>query len=186
MPDAPMFDAPMFDAPMLLVFPSLMAYAAFSDLFTMTISNWISILLVIAFVGVGLLAGMPVSTIGLHLACGFGVLVLTFSLFCFGWIGGGDAKLAATTAVWMGVEHLAEYGMGSALAGGALTLALLQFRRWPMPGWARDGFGSCGCTTRMLACPMASPWPPQASPSIPKRESSSASSADELLKKKPK
>ncbi len=127
----------MPDAPMLVVFPALMAYAAFSDLFTMTISNWISILLVIAFVGVALLAGMPVQTIGLHLACGFGVLVLTFGLFCFGWIGGGDAKLAATTAIWMGFEHLAEYGMGSALIGGALTLAILQFRRWPMPGWAR-------------------------------------------------
>jgi prepilin peptidase CpaA len=37
----------------------------------------------------------------------------------------------------MGFEHLAEYGMGSALLGGALTLAILQFRRWPMPGWAQ-------------------------------------------------
>jgi len=130
-------DAPMLDAPMLLVFPALMAFAAFSDLFTMTISNWISILLVIAFVGLALLVGMPVQAIGLHLACGFGVLVLTFGLFCFGWIGGGDAKLAATTAVWMGFEHLAEYGMGSALVGGAVTLAILQFRCWPMPDWAR-------------------------------------------------
>lgn len=122
---------------MLVVFPALMAYAAFSDLFTMTISNWISALLVIAFVVVATLAGMPLSLIGLHLACGFCVLVLTFGLFCAGWIGGGDAKLAATIAVWMGFEHLAEYGMGSALIGGALTLAILQFRRWPLPGWAR-------------------------------------------------
>jgi prepilin peptidase CpaA len=125
------------NAPMLLVFPALMAYAAFSDLFTMTISNWISLLLVAAFVGVALGTGMPVPLIGLHLACGLGVLVLTFALFCRGWIGGGDAKLAATTAVWMGFEHLAEYGMGAALIGGALTLAILQFRQWPLPGWAR-------------------------------------------------
>ncbi|WP_294534390.1 prepilin peptidase [uncultured Rhodoblastus sp.] len=122
---------------MLLVFPALMAYAAFSDLFTMTISNWISVLLVIAFVGAALLVGMPAAQIGLHLACGLAVLALTFALFCFGWIGGGDAKLAATTAVWMGFEHLAEYGLGAALIGGALTLAILQFRRWPLPGWAR-------------------------------------------------
>jgi prepilin peptidase CpaA len=125
------------DAPMLAVFPALMAYAAFSDLFTMTISNWISVLLVLAFVGVALLVGMPAPLIGLHLACGLVVLVLTFALYCCGWIGGGDAKLAATTAVWMGFEHLAEYGMGAALIGGALTLAILQFRRWPLPGWAR-------------------------------------------------
>jgi prepilin peptidase CpaA len=127
----------MTDALLLVVFPALMAYAAFSDLFTMTISNWISILLVLAFIGLALLVGLPLSTIGLHLACGFGVLVITFTLFAFGWIGGGDAKLAATTAVWMGFEHLAEYGLGSALLGGGLTLAILQFRRWPMPGWAQ-------------------------------------------------
>jgi prepilin peptidase CpaA len=27
--------------------------------------------------------------------------------------------------------------MGAALIGGALTLAILQFRQWPLPGWAR-------------------------------------------------
>ncbi len=127
----------MTDAFMIVVFPALMAYAAFSDLFTMTISNWISILLIVAFVVIALLIGIPASTIGVHLACGFCVLILTFALFSFGWIGGGDAKLAATTAVWMGFEHLAEYGMSSALLGGALTLAILFYRRTPTPGWIR-------------------------------------------------
>lgn len=127
----------MFDALTIVTFPALMAYAAFSDIFTMTISNWISVVLVVGFVVLALFLGLPASTIGLHLACGVAVLVLTFSLFAFGWIGGGDAKLAATTAVWMGFDHLAEYGLGSALIGGALTLALLQFRRLPMPDWAQ-------------------------------------------------
>ncbi len=127
----------MFDTALLVIFPALMAYAAFSDLFTMTISNWISIVLVVAFVVIAALLGMPSSTILLHLGCGAAVLVVSFILFAFGWIGGGDAKLAATTAVWMGFEHLAEYGMGSALIGGMLTLAILQFRRLPMPAWMR-------------------------------------------------
>lgn len=127
----------MVDALTLVLFPALMAYAAFSDLFTMTISNWISVLLVVSFVALGLLLGLPLAQIGLHLACGFGVLILTFTLFACGWIGGGDAKLAAASAVWLGFEHLAEFGMGSALLGGVLTLAILQFRRWPMPDWAR-------------------------------------------------
>lgn len=130
-------DSPMFDTVLLVIFPALMAFAAFSDLFTMTISNWVSIVLVVAFVVVAALLGMPFSTILQHLACGAAVLVVSFILFAFGWIGGGDAKLAATTAVWMGFEHLAEYGMGSAIIGGLLTLALLQFRRLPMPAWAR-------------------------------------------------
>jgi prepilin peptidase CpaA len=127
----------MLDALTIVIFPALMAYAAFSDLFTMTISNWISILLVAAFIVLALFLGLPASTIGLHLASGLAVLAITFTLFAFGWIGGGDAKLAATTAVWMGFDHLAEYGIGSALLGGALTLGILQFRRLPMPSWAQ-------------------------------------------------
>ncbi|MCI4677801.1 prepilin peptidase [Rhodoblastus acidophilus] len=127
----------MLDALTIVIFPALMTYAAFSDLLTMTISNWISIVLVAAFVVLAFLFGVPATAIGLHLAAGLMVLAITFTLFAFGWIGGGDAKLAATTAVWMGFEHLAEYGLGSAVIGGLLTLVLLQFRRLPMPGWAR-------------------------------------------------
>ncbi|MBB4197280.1 peptidase [Rhodoblastus sphagnicola] len=127
----------MIDSLILVVFPALMAYAAFSDLFTMTIANWISIALVAAFVGIALLTGLPASAILLHLACGLSVLAITFVLFSLGQIGGGDAKFAATTAVWLGFEHLAEYGLIASLIGGALTLGVLAFRRLPLPGWAR-------------------------------------------------
>lgn len=127
----------MLDLPVLIVFPALMAYAAFSDLFTMTIANWISIALVSAFVVIALLAGLPATTILLHLACGLTVLAITFVLFAFGQVGGGDAKFAATTAVWLGFEHLAEYGLIASLLGGVLTLGLLGFRKLPLPAWAR-------------------------------------------------
>jgi len=128
----------MLDLPILVVFPALMAYAAFSDLFTMTIANWISIALVAAFVVIALLAGLPAATILMHLACGLCVLAITFALFAFGQVGGGDAKFAATTAVWLGFEHLAEYGLIASLLGGVLTMGLLGFRRLPLPAWARE------------------------------------------------
>jgi prepilin peptidase CpaA len=54
-------------------------------------------------------------------------------LFTFGWIGGGDAKLAAATALWLGWTPLADYGLVSALAGGALTLTILFARRIALP-----------------------------------------------------
>ncbi len=127
----------MLDALTIAIFPAFMIYAAFSDIFTMTISNWISVGLVVAFVLLALLFGLPAATIGWHLAVGTIVLVITFTFFSFGWIGGGDAKLAATTAVWMGVEHVGQYALGAALIGGALALTLLAFRRLPMPSWAR-------------------------------------------------
>jgi prepilin peptidase CpaA len=126
----------MLDSLILVVFPALMAYAAFSDLFTMTISNWISVALVAGFVVIGLLLGLPSQTILLHLGCGLAVLAVTFVLFSLGQVGGGDAKFAATTAVWLGFEHLAEFGLIASLLGGALTLGILAFRRAPLPAWA--------------------------------------------------
>jgi prepilin peptidase CpaA len=118
-----------------LLFPALMVFAAFSDLFTMAISNRVSIALVAAFFGLALALGVPLKEIGLHAACGLCVLSLTFFFFSRGWIGGGDAKLASSTALWFGFDHLADYGLIAALLGGGLTLLILAMRRWPLPSF---------------------------------------------------
>jgi prepilin peptidase CpaA len=121
---------------MIVAFPALLAYAAFSDLFTMTISNRISVALVIGFFIVALALHMSMEAIALHVGCGVAVLAGTFVLFSMGWIGGGDAKLAAASALWMGFERLADYGLIASILGGVLTLLILQARKLPMPGWA--------------------------------------------------
>ena len=126
----------MLNMLMIVAFPALLAYAAFSDLFTMTISNRISIALVVGFLIVAAGLHMPADVIGWHIGCGLAVLAGTFVLFAMGWIGGGDAKLAAATALWLGFEHLADYGLVAALIGGVLTLVILQARKLPMPRWA--------------------------------------------------
>ncbi|GAC1332754.1 MAG: prepilin peptidase [Beijerinckiaceae bacterium] len=126
----------MLAALMIVAFPALLAYAAFSDLFTMTISNRISIALVVGFFLLAAVLHIPLDVVARHLACGAAVLVLTFGLFAMGWIGGGDAKLAAATAVWLGFDHLADYGLTAALLGGGLTLFILQVRKLPLPRWA--------------------------------------------------
>jgi prepilin peptidase CpaA len=61
------------------------------------------------------------------------VLVFAFGFFSRGWIGGGDAKLAAATALWVGFSHLMDYLLVAAVLGGALTLLILQVRKWPLP-----------------------------------------------------
>jgi prepilin peptidase CpaA len=61
------------------------------------------------------------------------VLVISFGLFSFGWIGGGDAKLASATALWFGFAHLLDYLLYASVFGGALTLLLIQFRMLPLP-----------------------------------------------------
>src|SRR6201999_2313961 len=103
------------------------------DLFTMTISNRVSLALVAGFVVLALATGMGTPEIVMHLAAGATVLVVAFGCFAFGWIGGGDAKVAAGAALWFGFDHLLPYLLYASLFGGALTLLLLQFRQWPLP-----------------------------------------------------
>ena len=51
-----------------------------------------------------------------------------------GWIGGGDGKLAAVTAVWFGFSsHLVDYLVTASLFGGVLTILLLMARAQPVP-----------------------------------------------------
>jgi len=125
----------MADLAILLLFPMLMIFAAFSDLFTMTISNRVSLALVAIFFALAFALRLPYAEIGWHAACGTAVLACTFVLFSFGWIGGGDAKLAAATALWVGFDHLVDYGLFASLFGGMLTIFILLLRRWPLPTW---------------------------------------------------
>ena len=122
------------DAIRLLLFPALMAFAASSDLLTMTISNRLSLVLAAAFFLLTVVTGMSLAAIGMHLAAAALVLVIAFGFFTQGWIGGGDAKLAAAIALWIGFGHLLDYLLYAALFGGALTLLMIQFRRLPLPG----------------------------------------------------
>jgi prepilin peptidase CpaA len=123
------------DAIRLMLFPAMMAFAASSDLFTMTISNRVSLILVGGFFALALLGGMSAADMLLHVGAAGIVLVMAFGCFARGWIGGGDAKLAAATALWLGFDHLLPYLVYASVLGGTLTLALLQFRMAPLPDW---------------------------------------------------
>ena len=129
----------MLEVAALVFFPALMAYAAASDLLTMTISNRVSIALVAGFAGVALACGMPATTlVETHLACGAAVLVLTFTLFAFGWIGGGAPKLAPATPVWLGWTHLFDYGLQASLLGAVLTMGIVMWRKSALPAMLAD------------------------------------------------
>ena len=117
----------------LLLFPALMAFAASSDLLTMTISNRVSLILVGSFFVLAIWSGMPLADIGMHVGAALAVLVVTFTFFARGWIGGGDAKLAAATALWLGFDQLLNYLTIASLLGGVLTLLIMRFRLTPLP-----------------------------------------------------
>lgn len=123
----------LLDLARLFLFPALMAFAAASDLLTMTISNRVSLLLIAGFFALAIISGMSWEAIGWHSFAGLTVLVVAFACFAFGWIGGGDAKVAAAAGLWFGFGYLLDYLVFASIAGGVLTLLIVLFRKWPLP-----------------------------------------------------
>jgi prepilin peptidase CpaA len=122
----------MLNAAILMIFPTLMAFAASSDLLTMTISNKLVIGLALSFFALALLTGFSAAEIGSHVAACAIVLVLAFICFARGWVGGGDAKIAAAIALWFGFDQILNYLLCASLLGGVLTYLMLKFRSEPL------------------------------------------------------
>ncbi|MEM7214051.1 MAG: prepilin peptidase [Pseudomonadota bacterium] len=123
----------MLENSLILFFPFLMIYAAMSDLFSMTISNKVSLVLIAGFMVFAFWMGMDWQTIGWHWLMFAIVLLFGFTLFAFNVIGGGDAKLAASTALWFGWEHILDYIYVSSVLGAVLTLFIVFFRAQTLP-----------------------------------------------------
>lgn len=123
----------MLELAILGVFPFAVALAASMDLLTMKIPNRISLALIVAFFAVAPFVGLGLDGIAWHIACGISVLALGFALFACGIFGGGDAKLLAAVALWLGFADLPLYMMMVALMGGLLSMLILLYRRLPLP-----------------------------------------------------
>jgi prepilin peptidase CpaA len=126
------------------VFSALVIGAAVKDISSFTIPNWISAALTLAFAPAALIAGVSLGAIGISFAVALGVLAVAAGMFALGWIGGGDAKLMAAAALWVGLRGLAPFALYTSLAGGALALMLVALRSsWIRPfaeagpAWAR-------------------------------------------------
>ncbi|NKB16640.1 MAG: peptidase [Sphingomonadales bacterium] len=151
--------------PLLLVVSAAMVFAAATDLFTMRIPNWISLVLLAVFVVAAPLSGLPWQTLTLHAVTGLTALALGFGAFMRGYMGGGDAKLLAAGALWVGASHLLEFAVAVGIYGGLLCVVILAFRRlvpsafvrkpdWlvrlhapdsGVPSWRRDRVCRVGC-----------------------------------------
>lgn len=114
------------------IFPLVMLTAAFSDIISYRIPNILSLVLLAAFFPFAFYSGMAWGQAGIHVLVGFGVLAVTFGLFSFGLFGGGDAKLLATASLWVGYPDVGIFLIFVTLAGGAVAIALIIFRRLPI------------------------------------------------------
>ncbi|MEE2950423.1 prepilin peptidase CpaA [Fulvimarina manganoxydans] len=123
---------------LLMAFPACLILAGLSDFMTMTISNRLCAAIAILFPFAALQFGLPLSDFAAHMGVGFAVFVLGFALFSLNLIGGGDAKLLAASALWIGPDGILAYGVLVALFGGALAIVLLSARSLlaPVTGFA--------------------------------------------------
>jgi prepilin peptidase CpaA len=117
----------------IVALPAILIVAAAWDVSSFTIPNFLSLALIGVFALFAIAAGLNMGTIGGHLLAGLAGLVIGFTLFALGWIGGGDAKLFAAIALWLGFHDLMDYALLASVFGGALTLLLLALRQWPLP-----------------------------------------------------
>ena len=137
---------------LLAAFALLVLFAAARDAATYIIPNWISLTLLALFVpaaGLAWVAQVPWSVLAVSAGVGFAALLAGMAMFAFGWIGGGDAKLLAASALWLGLPGLAPFLFWTAIAGGGLAAVLLVCRRHGVqfvgpnaPEWLARLFGA--------------------------------------------
>jgi prepilin peptidase CpaA len=119
-----------------VLFSACMIGAGLMDLLTMRIRNVLVGTLLVAYPVFATLVGFDFGTLAASAAVAVAVFAGAFAFFAFGLIGGGDAKLAVASVLWLGPGHAGPYLFYTALFGGLFALVLLQFRLLPlMEGW---------------------------------------------------
>lgn len=120
------------------VFPAALLIAAANDIYEFKIPNWVSLTLVIAYPAAGMAVGASPSVVVEGLIIGAGALAFGFALFAGKIVGGGDAKLFAAIAPWIGAGAFGMFLFYTALAGLGLAIVMGMFRTMPiLPIYAR-------------------------------------------------
>lgn len=119
----------MVDAGIAAVFFALLAWAAWEDVRTFRIPNWLVGALFALFVLAFAAGTIDRNQWPGHFSAGIAALACGMALFARNWIGGGDAKLFAVLALWTGWPDTLRLLAVTALAGGAVSaFVLLRFR----------------------------------------------------------
>ncbi|TCT06750.1 prepilin peptidase [Aquabacter spiritensis] len=120
------------DMVVLGLFPAALALAIVADLFGRVIPNAVIVLLLAGFAALAAAGVVPELPARFGLAAG--VLAAGFALFWQDVIGAGDAKLAASLALWL---DPAQFPLFAAICGGLGALlvlwATLRARAYPLP-----------------------------------------------------
>jgi prepilin peptidase CpaA len=108
----------------LWMFVGLLLAAAWWDFTSFTIPNSFSLGIAVLFPGYVVTTTAPVDWNAALVIAGV-ILVIGFVMFTRNWIGGGDVKLLAATALWAGPELVAPFIVLTAVIGGVISMFLL-------------------------------------------------------------
>ena len=115
----------------LAVFPAALLVAAANDIYEFKIPNWVSIILICAYPVAGMAVGASPRVIAEGLLIGAGALTIGFALYAGRIVGGGDAKLLAAIAPWMGAKAIGVFLFYTAMLGLVVTIVVAVFRKFP-------------------------------------------------------
>ncbi|WP_339915253.1 prepilin peptidase [uncultured Brevundimonas sp.] len=118
---------------LLSILPALAITAGLKDLISMTIPNWISGTLIVAFFPAALAVGLAPMAIAAHVGVAVAALFIGAGMFALRWIGGGDAKLIAASCLWLGVTGAGMFLLWTGVMGGLFCLVLIFARFYSRP-----------------------------------------------------
>jgi prepilin peptidase CpaA len=111
---------------LVAVLAAMLVVAATGDLRSRTIPNWLNLAIALLAIPFWVVSQLPLwPDIALQVAVAAGVFAIFALAFSMGAMGGGDVKLIAAIALWLPPLAVMKLIMVMALAGGAITLAMM-------------------------------------------------------------
>lgn len=117
-----------FPAVHLLPLAACLLAAVIWDVWMRKIPNPITGVIAVVGLGVQLWDAGALSALA-GLGAGVGTLAVLFVFWQRGGIGGGDVKLAAAVAIWIGLRALPYYWLAAAISGGLVAVVCFAISR---------------------------------------------------------
>jgi prepilin peptidase CpaA len=109
----------------MALFFGLLAVAVLTDVKTLRIPNRLCLAVVAIYPAHVLASPIPVDWPG-ALMLAAAVFVVGLASFAAGWVGGGDVKLMAATALWAGSASFIAFLLATSVVGGVIAVLMLS------------------------------------------------------------
>lgn len=113
---------------LLVALAIALLYAAFTDIRSRTISNWLNLAIAIVAPVFWWASGLSLwPDVAIQLGVAIAAFAVFAAMFAFGMMGGGDVKLLTALALWIEPNAFLQLLLVMAIAGGLLTIAMAFF-----------------------------------------------------------